>query len=511
MIYSVLFDNQIKLWWDYNKLYDGDFYLIKKDGEEFTTTASHYSFKDLTPNTTYSFSVVIKNEKGETLKEIGCADFATLKAKNVLDVTKEPYNAIPDGTTLNTKAIQKAIDDCTENDLVFFPDGVYLTGALNLHSNVELRLSDNATLQGSEDEKDYLPKIPSRFEGWEEEAYRSLINTGTLDPKNFDYCCENVTIRGGKILGGGQKLRLNQINAEKISVLKEYGYENDPNPPGFYARSLPGRRRGRLMQFSNTKNILIADCYMGNGPSWNIHPIYCKDFIACDCTVYSHAISNGDGINPDSTENSLIFGIHFDTGDDFVAIKSGRNKVGYLVGRPTKNVKVFDCTCSDGHGVAVGSEMSGGVEDVTIWNCYFLKAAVGVSLKTNRERGGYIKNVSAYNCVTRKLGLNVYYGNNDGEPAPYPPVIENIHFEDFTICGIARSTPTADFGNKYSMGYAVRFRSEPSYKAKNISLKNITLLHRAVIPFQDLTAENVENFTIENIICMGEDGKVSPF
>lgn len=511
MIYSVLFDNQIKIWWEYNFLDKYSCYRITKDNDEYFTKDTHFSFKNLTPETEYNFRVSLVNEEGIVLKEIGTSVFKTLKAKNVIDVTKSPYNAVGDGVTLNTTGLQNAINDCTENDLVYIPNGVYLTGALDLKSNVELRLEENAVIQGTSNEKDYLPMIASRFEGMNGPAYRSLLNTGVLDHTNYGYSCENIRIYGGKIVGGGEKLRKNQIDAQKTSILKENGLDNDINPPAFYSRILPGRRRGRLIQFSNTKNILIADCDLGNGPAWNIHPIYCDNFTICDCKVFSHAISNGDGIDPDSSTNVIVFGINFDTGDDFVAIKSGKNKEGNEIARPSDNIKIFDCTCSDGHGIAIGSEMSGGVSNVTAWNCNFLKASVGISIKTNRVRGGFIKNAKFYNFKVRRFTLSNYAINNDGEPALLPPTVENIHYEDILVCGINRSTPTEDFGNKYSAGDAIRICGGEGYVPKNISLKNITLLHRAVIPYQIFIAKDVENLSLENIVALGEDGEVSPF
>ena len=506
MINPVIFDNQIKIWWEYNKLYDGYEYNVYFNGEKVSTKASHYCFKNLKAETEYIFKVDLVDKNGELVKAIGEGTYKTLKTKNVIDVTKSPYNAIGDGKTMNTKNIQKALDDCTENDMVYFPDGEYLTGALWLHSNTEIRLSDRATIQGSFDEKDYLPKIKSRFEGWHEECYQSLLNTGDLDPKG-SFNCENITIYGGKIIGGGDNLRKKQIAAEREECLKKYGYENDPNPPAMYYSFIPGRRRGRLFQFSNTKNILIADCFFGNAASWTCHPIYCDNFTACNCTVFSHGISNGDGINPDSTTNSIIFGIHFDTGDDFVAIKSGRNKEGYDVGRPTKNVKIFDCTSSDGHGIAVGSEMSGGVEDVTVWNCDFIKCSVGVSLKTNRCRGGYMKNIKFYNYVCPMISLHAYPGNRDGEPAPYPPVLENFHFEDMTLGGIGHVTGTGRFTN----ASAINISCTEGYVIKNVTLKNIKLLFRAVLPYQTIFADGVENLVIENIESIGEVREIDPF
>lgn len=507
MINKVVFDNQIKLWWDYVKLEKGCSFKVLKNGEVFYTTNYHYCFKDLSAETDYNFSVELVNDGLEIIDKIGDSIVKTLKKKNFIDVTQAPYFAKGDGVTLNTEALQSAINDCTKGDLVYFPDGVFLTGALDLHSDVELRLSDGAVLQGTVNEKDYLPKINSRFEGISEVCYRSLLNCGVIDHKG-GFNCENIIISGGKILSGGNELRLNQISAERDGILKQFGLESDPNPPAYYKSFLPGRRRGRLFHFVNTKNILIADTFVGNSPSWNVHTIYCENVTICNSTIFSHKISNGDGFDPDSTSNCVVFGMTFDTGDDCVAIKSGRNKEGEDVGRPTKDVKIFDSVSVDGHGLAIGSEMSGGVENVTVWNCDLFYSAKGINIKTNRDRGGYIKNVKMYNFISRSINIDVYKGgNDDGEPAKNFPILENFHFEDFKLCGVSLTTGK----DKIVLSNALFFNCPDEYHAKNVTLKNITLLNREVVPYQDFIINNIDNLTFENIVAIGDDINISPY
>lgn len=495
MINAVIFDNQIKIWWDYNKLYSGCSYRIINDGKEFSTTASHYCFKELTPNTEYNFIVDLVDKDGNILKHIGAQAFKTKNTKNIIDVTKAPYNAVGDGKTICTKALQAAINDCTEDDMLFFPDGIYLTGALDLHSNTELRLSDNATIQGTTNVDDYLPLIRNR--GTTIGSYRSLLNAGTLDEYG-GYNCYNITIVGGKIIGGGDELRIKTINVGREAALKKLG-GNDPSAE--QTAYEPGARRGRLLCFFNTQNVILADCYLGNSPGWNIHPVFCDNVVTCNCTIFSHKISNGDGWDPESSTNCTLFGVYFDTGDDCIAIKSGHGKAAHELNRPSKNIKIFDCTSHVGHGVAIGSEMSGGVEDVTIWNCDFRTTTVGVSLKTNPWRGGYMKNIRFYNFIAPTITLALYPPEQDSEAAPCPPVLDGLHFEDITLTGITCN----NYCYRFIANNAVDFNCYDYYKIKNVTLKNIKLMHRAILTYQALYLNNVENLTLENITCLGED------
>ena len=145
-------------------------------------------------------------------------EIVTKPAKNKIYITDEKYGAVGDKTTLNTTAIQKAFDDCTEKDVVVIPKGDFLTGALNVHSDMEVYLEEGAILRGSKDEKDYLPKIKSRFEGYEMMTYAALLNIGELN-RNGGYNCANIKIYGGgTVCGGGLELAENVVERENLSA-----------------------------------------------------------------------------------------------------------------------------------------------------------------------------------------------------------------------------------------------------------------------------------------------------
>ena len=183
-------------------------YQIGLDGAKRTeVTRTHVTLEGLQPDTEYAVRIEAVSDRTLEAKTV---QIRTACQKRRIDVTREPYLAKGDGAALNTGAIQRALDDCTASDAVYFPAGVYRTGALRLHIDMEIYLEEGAVLQGTADPADYLPKIPSRFEGIEMECYASLLNMGWLD-HTAGANCGNVLIHGkGTIASGGQKLALDR-------------------------------------------------------------------------------------------------------------------------------------------------------------------------------------------------------------------------------------------------------------------------------------------------------------
>lgn len=383
---------------------------------------------NLKSETEYHIKVEEVNENNDILfSNVIC----TSKRKNRIDITTAPYNAIGNGNVLNTTALQKAINDCTEEDCVYIPEGVFLTGALNLHSNMELYIEKGGVLQGTTNLNDYLPKIKSRFEGTEMLCYRSLINMGQLN-RNGGYSCENVSIRGGgKIYGGGKSLADNTI-AFETEQLKEFLKINAEYVASCENKdTIPGRSRGRLINMSNCKNIVLSNITCGFGPAWNIHMIYSRDIVTYNCKIESSGVWNGDGWDPDSSENCTIFSTEFFTHDDGIAIKSGKNPEGNIVNKPTRNIKIFDCFGR--HGIAIGSEVSGGIDGVYIWDCSYCDS-LGITIKTTTKRGGYIKNIKVKDCTMAGITVmtNLEY-NNDGEAAETVTKLKNFEFDNLVL------------------------------------------------------------------------------
>lgn len=407
----------------------GDTYQVYLNGHLIgTTEKTHYTFEDLKPATNYELQIIRFRPEGEEEPLEGVINVTTDGEKEIIDVTKPPYKAVGDGKTMNTKALQRAIDDCGPRQRVYIPEGCFLTGGLKLHSDVDFYLEEGAILKGSEKPADYLPKIWSRFEGIEMECYQSLLNLGTLD-HDGDHNCINVLIHGkGTISGGGRPLMDAIIEAEKKRLKDELialgkGIEEYEKPD-----TIPGRARGRLINMSNCRNVRVTGLHLENGAAWNVHMIYSRFCVMDHCSVYSRNIWNGDGWDPDSSNNCILFACRFNTSDDSVAIKSGKNPEGNAIGRETRNIMIFDCVIEFGHGFAIGSEMSGGVDLVRIWDCDLAHSDFGIQIKGTPKRGGYVKHVYVKDCVMpRILALSVPY-NDDGEPGPSVPKFSNYIF-----------------------------------------------------------------------------------
>ena len=420
--------SELTLWWEKIASFTGE-YTVETDGKLAGKTAkTHFSV----PSAEKDMHICVKAEK-EYVGEIDFHHKISGRRVSALE-----FGAKGDGISMNTDALQKAIDSLAFGEELYIPAGIYLTGALRLHSNMALYLDEGATIQGTDDPADYLPKIPSRFEGYEMECYQSLLNLGYMDHASGTNC-KNVLIYGkGTLSGGGQPLCLNVIARER-ELMKDYlaslgdkikDYENN--------HTIPARPRGRLINLSNCENVRITGLTLKNGASWNVHMLYSKNIVTDHCVFRSENVWNGDGWDPDSSENCTLFASEFFTGDDSVAIKSGKNPEGNIINRPTKHIRVFDCLSHKGLGIAIGSEMSGGVEDVRIWDCDLINSLYGVQIKATKKRGGYVRDVHISDCrLSRFLICAVKY-NDDGEGSPVPPRFENISLKRCYLSGWAR-------------------------------------------------------------------------
>ena len=432
-IRSAATSSALTLWWERPEdCPENPVYTVRMDGKPvWEGNRTHCTVENLPPETGCAFQVW---ENGRLLGE---TEACTAPLRRRVDVTGA--GAAGDGVTLNTRVLQRLFDSCGEGEEIFFPAGVYRTGALRLHSGMTLHLAENAVLQGTENPEDYLPKIKSRFEGTEMLCYQSLLNLGEMDHAAGPNCRDILIYGKGSIRGGGQALALNIIEAEK-ERLKEYmaslgerlkEYEND--------HTIPGRARGRLINLSNCENVRITGLTLENGASWNVHMLYSRNILTDHCVFRSQDVWNGDGWDPDSSENCTLFGCEFHTGDDSVAIKSGKNPEGNEINRPARHIRVFDCGSEYGLGIAIGSEMSGGVEDVKIWDCDLEHSLYGVQIKGTKKRGGYVRNVSVDHCVLPRFLICAVLYNDDGIGAKEPPVFSDCVCRSVRFTGWARN------------------------------------------------------------------------
>jgi len=504
-IHSFVTQDSITLYWEKASKDEPDAaerWQILVDGKEAGIAEhTHYELDGLEPDREYRIQVypVKSGSEAINIEDVPELALRTERAARRLDVTKSPYFAKGDGTTMDTKAIRQAIDDCGKGETVYFPSGIYLTGALRLHSDMELYLEEGAVLQGTDVPEDYLPRIWSRFEGTELSCYSSLLNMGELD-RNGGYNCRNVIIRGkGRIASGGRVLAERVIAAER-ERLKDYLASlgdkiNECEKP----ETIPGRVRPRLINISNCQNIVISGVTLANGASWNVHIIYSDNIVTSGCTFYSEDVWNGDGWDPDSSTNCSIFGCTFYTGDDSVAIKSGKNPEGNEVNRPSAHIRVFDCKCAFGHGICIGSEMSGGVEDVKIWDCDLGNSLCGIEIKGTKKRGGYVRDVQVSDCVVPRILFHSVGYNDDGIAAPVPPFFEDCSFKGVRILGECYG-----YDRKTEACEAIELCGfdVPGHELKNIVFEDITIGREGVSRKQSISLRLCEDITLRRVRCL---------
>ncbi len=353
------------------------------------------------------------------------------------------YGAVGDGKVDNTVAFRAAIAACHQagGGRVVVPAGVYLTGAIHLKSNVNLHLDKGATILFSRDHAKYLPVVYTRFEGVECFNYSPFI---------YAYEQENLAITGEGTLDGNADTTVWWPWAGK----KESGYKQNGNSQNkdrdllfaMAEKNVPVEKRvfgeghylrPNFIQFYKCKNILIEGVQIVRSPMWEIHPVLCENVTVQNVTIISHG-PNNDGCNPESSRNVLIRNCLFDTGDDCIAIKSGRDFDGRRINRPSENIIIQNCIMKDGHGgVVIGSEMSGSVRNVFAEDCQMDSPNLdrALRIKTNSLRGGTVEGIFMRRVQVGKVAeavilISMFYA--EGDVGPRTPTIRNIFVEDVT-------------------------------------------------------------------------------
>src|SRR5205085_1230806 len=272
------------------------------------------------------------------------------------------YGATIGGTSDCTEALRKAIEAChvAGGGRVVGPQGLFLTGEIHLRSHVSLYVSEGATLKFSSDPAKYLPVVYTRFEGTECMNYSPLIyafeqeniavtGTGTLDGSAAD---ENWWAWNRKGANGADALA-----RASIRRLIDFGERGVPVKDRVFGQGY--YLRPNFIQPYRSRNVLIEGVRIINSPMWEIHPVLSTNVTVRGVRINTHG-PNNDGCDPESSRDVLIEDCTFDTGDDCIAIKSGRDNDGRRVGVAAENIIVRNCTMKDGHGgVVIGSEVSG--------------------------------------------------------------------------------------------------------------------------------------------------------
>ena len=341
-----------------------------------------------------------------------------------------------DGNFDNYDIINRLIHTCSGKGggIVVIPAGVfYCAGAINLRNNVNLHLEEGAVLMFSPEPRDYLPSVFTRWEGVELFNYSPLIYTVGQ---------QNVAITGtGTINGNGDAIWTGFRNKQKPAQSRlrvmgstELPLQNRVFGAGDYLRT-------PLIQFVSCERILVEGVTLTNSPFWILQPVYSSHIIIRDVNFHSMVINN-DGIDLDSSTDALIENCSFRTGDDAVVFKSGRDQDAWRVNKPTKRVVVRNCEAPQVlHGLAFGSEMSGGVEEIYIENFKMDQVkSEAIQFKANKDRGGYIRNIFIRNILVDSAKQHLIYFTNDYHGyrgGNFPSSFSNIRIEDVN-CNYAR-------------------------------------------------------------------------
>lgn len=340
---------------------------------------------------------------------------------------------------LSTSAIQKAIDQLSKSGggTVIVPEGQWLSGRIELRNNINLKLEEGAELHFSGDIKDYLPCVPTRNEGVD------VISMGAMIYANG---VENIALTGrGKLIGPNRDCELFYQRME--------GVKEELQDIPFELRVFDGSNGGEicLPQFFGpmySKNILVEGVKFFDSIFWNIVPVYCENIIIRNVEVSSFGYGRTDGIDIDSSKNTLIEYTSLDCGDDAFTLKAGRGMDGKNKGFPTENVVIRNCTVKRSvGGMTVGSETAAMIRNIYMYNTVMENPSSGFYFKTRRPRGGGGENMWFENIYINTqgsafrwdmLGSSTYVGDlAKRHPAPpvneLTPIFRNIYFKNITV------------------------------------------------------------------------------
>jgi polygalacturonase len=373
------------------------------------------------------------------------------------------YGAVGDGKGDCTEAFRSAIEACSQagGGRVVVPAGTYLTGPVHLKSNVNLHLEKNAVIRFTTNTEAYMPVVFARYEGTEVMNYSPLV---------YAFEQTNIAITGeGTLDGQGSTWHVwrSMDDPGKLVAMAAKGVPREQRIFGDGHRLRPNF----VVPF-RCRNVLIEGVKIVNSPMWVLNPVYCTNVIVRNVTVDTTG-PNTDGCDPDSCSNVLIKDDSFSDGDDCIAIKSGRDRDGQQINIPCQNIIVQNCDFKAGHGgVAIGSETSGGVQDVFAENCRFNSPdlRMAIRLKTNPARGGYIQDVYVRDCTVKLaqigISMTLRYGSSGAMDGDAVPVIRNI---DIKNCTFGELTANPIFIEGWS----------PSSPISDVSIANCNFLKAA--------------------------------
>lgn len=375
------------------------------------------------------------------------------------EVCLSDFGGKGDGIAMNTEAFRSAIEHLSSlgGGHLVVPEGIWLTGPITLKDNIDLHVTPNAVILFSPD-RDLYPIVETVFEG--------LDTRRCLAPVNADGA-RNISITGGGTIDGSgdawRQVKKSKMTASQWKELLASGGFTDESGSVWYPDSTSYRGsvvsdafnvpkgletdeewesvktylRPVLVGLKECENVLLEDVLFQNSPCWNIHPLMCRNVIIDNITVRNPWYSqNGDGIDIDSCDGVILVNSSFDVGDDAICIKSGKDEDGRRRARPCRNLIVDNCIVFHGHGgFVVGSEMSGGVENISVSDCSFLGTDVGLRFKSCRGRGGVVRNIHIDNIVMTDI--------------PAEPLLFDLHYGGKSALEAAADGQSSEFDMEY--------------------------------------------------------------
>lgn len=468
---------------------DGNIYLHQ-------VKTNVFSLFHLTPATTYEISVF-----GEAIQVKTDDEKASLSVRD--------FGAKGDGTSDDTNFIQAAIFACPKGGVVEIPKGTYYIRPLFLKSFITIDLQKGATLLGSTNRSDY-PILPARIQKGDDIILELSSWEGTPQP-TFASLITGIEVEGVKIIGEG--------------IIDENAQNSDWWVNHKVMRGGAYRPKGVFL--SHCMHIGLQGITVTNTPSWNLHPYFSSYIDFIDLKIISPKDSpNTDGCNPESCDHVNVIGVDFSVGDDCIAIKSGKYDMGMTYRKPTSDMVVRNCHMAFGHGaVVLGSEMSGGIKNLTVLQCYFERTDRGLRIKTRRGRGesAVIDGITFENIymdhVLTPLVMNMYYYCDDDGKTEYVWSKEKLPIDQRTpYLGEFKFKNMICDNVHVAAGF---FYGLPERPIKSISLENIKFTY-AINPVADIPAmmsfldpmtkqglqfRHVDSVSINNVDIKGQDGE----
>lgn len=397
------------------------------------------------------------------------------------------YGAIPSDTMVCTEAIAQAIAACNEagGGRVIIPAGEWLTGPIHLKSNVNLHLSKGAVVRFTDNPQDYLPAVPTSWEGMECYNYSPLV---------YAYECENVAITGAGKLYPKMKTWRKWFSRPKahMDALANLYHQMSKDVPVEKRQAAVGENnfRPHLIHLNRCKNVLLDGFEIENSPFWTIHLYLCDGGVARNLHVKAHG-HNNDGIDLEMSRNFLVEDCVFDQGDDAVVIKSGRNHDAWRLNSPCENIVIRNCIIKQGHTLlGIGSELAGGIRNIYMKNCIAPGTVHRLFfVKTNHRRGAFVENIYMDSIQTEgtlrvaEIDTDVLYQWRDLVPT-YKDTLTRINNICLTNIQVDSAKVIYDF------------RGDERLPIRNIVMKNIAV---KCVADTNNYVKNVNGLTIENV------------